>query len=140
MSPNPQPRCLVRELSLDVWLLDFDPASSGGLGGASVALDHSTGMASISGVHRNSNLPRRSTGELVADGLRQTTMPRPAILEAYNVELGTRYNLMSGGDGSGTLLGNLLEDSADTLGATIIRWEPVAAGKVWHLRVHLLYP
>ena len=140
MSPYPRLRCRVRQLSPFVWLFDFDLASPGGMGGASIALEHSTGLASIAGVHRNARLPQRSTGQLLAEGLDQTTLPRPTILEAYNVERVTRYNLINGGNGAGTLLGNLLEDTANALGAIIIRWEPVAVGTVWHLRVHLLYP
>jgi hypothetical protein len=38
----------------DVWFFDFDPASPGGRGGASVVLDASIGLVSIAGVHRNS--------------------------------------------------------------------------------------
>jgi hypothetical protein len=67
-------------------------------------------------------------------------MPKPAILEAFNVERGTAAALSAGGAGRGTRVGNLLEDAATALGGTVIRWEPVADASLWHLRVHLAYP
>jgi hypothetical protein len=67
-------------------------------------------------------------------------MPRPAILEAYNVERTTAATLAAGGNGQGTLLGNLLQDTAKALGGTVSTWEPVPDGAVWHLRVHLSFP
>jgi hypothetical protein len=98
------------------------------------------GLASIDGIRKNAHLPPRSTGALLADGLQQAGMPKPAILEAYNVERGTATTLANGGSGQGTLLGNLLEDAATALGATIARWEPIQDGNAWHLRIHLVYP
>lgn len=142
MASSPQGRCAVRHSPSDpdVWIFNFDPVAPGGLGGASVALDTALGMASIAGVYRNAFLPKRSTGELIADGLSQTPMPRPVILEAYNVEASTRYNLRNGGDGQGTLLGNMLADAVLALGGAITRWESVQDGKAFHLRVHVVYP
>jgi hypothetical protein len=119
---------------------DFDPAAPGGRGGASVRLDPTRGLASIDGVHKNVRLPPRSTGGLLADGLRQAGMPKPAILEAFNVERGTAAELSAGGTGQGTRIGNLLEDAAAALGGTVIRWEPVPDGSLWHLRVHVAHP
>jgi hypothetical protein len=105
-----------------------------------VALDLDIGLASVAGVRRNVRLPSRSTGALIAEGLGQTPMPRPVILEAYNVEESTRYNLSNGGDGRGTLLGNMLADIVVALGGTVVRWEPVPDGPRFHLRVHVVYP
>jgi hypothetical protein len=142
LPPSPSGRCRVRQNPADpnCWVFDFDPAAPGGRGGASIVLDPATGLASVAGVHRNALLPRRSTGELIADGLSRTPMPRPAVLEAYNVERKTRYNLMNGGSGVGTLLGDMLADTVAALGGTITRWEPVKDGNVYHLRVHADYP
>jgi hypothetical protein len=109
-------------------------------GGASVHLDPSQGLVSIDGVHKNVKLPPRSTGGLVAEGLQQVGVPAPAILEAYNVERNTAAALAAGGDGQGTLLGNMLEDAAAALGATVTRREPIRDGNAWHLRVHLSFP
>lgn len=102
--------------------------------------DPRQGMASIDGVHKNVLLPKRSTGELVAAGLVQTSMPQPSILEGYNVERGTKVVLIAGGDGRGTLIGNFLEDAAKALGGTILRWETIRNGGAFHLRVHVSYP
>jgi hypothetical protein len=85
-------------------------------------------------------LPKRSTGELLADGLQQLRMPRPAVLEAYNVEKTTEAVLRGGGDGRGTLLGNMLADTAAALGGTITRWQPVWDGSAYHLKVYISYP
>jgi hypothetical protein len=103
-------------------------------------VDPLQGLASIDGIYRNALLPRRSTGGLLADGLRQAGMPRPAVLEAYNVERTTHAALAAGGNGRGTLLGNLLEDTAQALGGGVARWEPIPNGNAYHLRVHLTYP
>lgn len=108
--------------------------------GASVLIDSGQGLASVDGVHKNVALPRRSTGGLLADGLRQIGVARPAMLEAYNVERTTRAALVAGGTGLGTLLGNMLQDTVTALGGTITRWEPIAGGNTWHLRVHVSYP
>lgn len=78
---------------------DFDPVAPGGRGGASIRLDPDIGLVSIDGVHKNSLLPPRSTGGVVADGLLQTFLPRPTILEAYNVERTTAATLTAGGTG-----------------------------------------
>ncbi len=67
-------------------------------------------------------------------------MPRPAILEAFNVERSTASALAAGGNGRGTLIGNMLEDAARALGGTVARWEPIKDGNVWRLRVHVSYP
>ncbi len=136
------PRCVARQSPQDPnrWFLDFDVAAPGGKGGASVLLDPAIGMASVDSVVRNALLPRHSTGGLVAEGVALAGMSRPAILEAYNVEKSTRAALAAGSDGQGTLLGNLLADSARALGGTVIRWETVPAGNALHLRVHLCYP
>ncbi len=119
---------------------DFDAAAPGGRGGAGVRLDPARQLASIDGMHRNALLPPRSTGGLVADGLRQTGVPRPAILEAFNVEPGTAAALRAGGTGQVTRVGNVLADAAVALGGTVARWEPVPDGNAWHLRVHIAYP
>jgi hypothetical protein len=119
---------------------DFDAAAPGGRGGASVRLDPSQGLASIDGVHKNVNLPPRSTGALLAEGLQQSAMPKPAILEGFNVEKTTAAVLTAGGDGQGTLIGNLLHDAATALGGTVSRWEPIKDGPIWHLRIHISYP
>jgi len=118
---------------------DFDLASPGGRGGASVLLDPAHRLASIDGVHKNLNL-RRSTGLLLADGLQQTAIPQPVILEGYNVEKSTAAAVAAGGSGQGTRIGNLLEDAAIALGGTVVKWEPVRDGTIWHLRVHIEYP
>ena len=70
----------------------------------------------------------------------QGGMPNPAILEAYNVERSTASALAAGGDGQGTRLGDVLEDTARALGGTVTRWEPIKDGNVWHLRAHVSYP
>lgn len=119
---------------------DFDTAAPGGQGGASVRLDPTRALASIDGVHRNVSLPPRSTGGLLADGLRQAGMPKPAILEGFNTERSTAAALSAGGTGQGTRIGNLLEDAARTLGGTVTRWEPILDGNIWHLRAHITYP
>jgi hypothetical protein len=67
-------------------------------------------------------------------------MPKPAVLEGYNVERTTAAALASGGNGQGTLLGNMLEDAARALGGTVTRWEPVRDGTIWHLRIPISYP
>jgi hypothetical protein len=106
-----------------------------------VRLDPRTGLASIDGVYKNARLPPRSTGGLLASGLTQARMPRPAILEAYNVvEKGTRAALDGGGTGQGTRIGDLLEDAAKSLGGAVSRWEPIRDGSAWHLRAHVVYP
>src|SRR5262249_18063350 len=53
---------------------DFDAAAPGGRGGASVRLDPGQGLASIDGVHKNVNLPPRSTGD---GGWKDSTSKRP---------------------------------------------------------------
>jgi hypothetical protein len=122
------------------WFFDFDAAAPGGGGGAGVLLEVALGLASIDGVGKNLLLPRRSTGALLADGLRQVGMGRPAVLEGYNVERTTRAALAAGGNGRGTLIGNTLEDTVRALGGAIARWEPVPDGNYYHLRVHISYP
>jgi hypothetical protein len=124
----------------DRWFFDFDPAAPGGRGGASVRLDPGPGIASVDGVHKNALLPPRSTGGLLAEGLKQAGMPRPTILEGYNVERTTAAALAAGAGGQGTLIGNLLEDTARALGGTVSRWEPIQDGSCWHLRAHVSYP
>ena len=103
-------------------------------------VDPSLGLASIDGVHKNVNLPPRSTGALLAAGLQQAGMPRPVILEGFNVEKTTAAALAAGKTGQGTLIGNMLEDAARGLGGTVTRWEPIKDGAVWHLRVYMDYP
>jgi hypothetical protein len=139
---TPGSRVTVRQSPTDPNRLffDFDPAGLGGRGGASVRLDPARGLASIDGVHKNARLPPRSTGGLLADGFRQAGMPKPAILEAFNVERSTVAALSAGGTGQGTRIGNLLEDAATALAGTVVRWEPVPDGSLWHLRVHIAYP
>jgi hypothetical protein len=105
-----------------------------------VKLDPGNGLASIDGVHKNVSLPPRSTGGLLADGLKQAGMPRPAILEAFNVEPSTAQTLAAGGNGQGTLIGNMLEDTARALGGMVTLWEPVQNGNSWHLRIHITFP
>src|SRR5437763_15840785 len=98
-SGNISPRVGVRQSPTDPNRLffDFDPAAPGGRGGASVRLDPAQGLASIDGVHKNVSLPPRSTGGLLADGFRQTGMPKPAILEGFNVERSRAAALGAGG-------------------------------------------
>jgi hypothetical protein len=134
--------CTVRQSPHDPgrWFFDFDTAAPGGRGGASVWLDAVSELASIDGVHRNTLLPRRSTGRLLAEGLRQAGMPQPKVLEAYNVERTTRAVLAAGGTGQGTRIGNLLEETVKALGGTAVRWEPIPDGTGFHLRVHVQYP
>jgi len=67
-------------------------------------------------------------------------MPKPRVLEAYNAERTTTAALANGGSGQGTLIGNMLEDTAGALGGTITRWEPIQDGNAWHLRAHVIYP
>lgn len=138
----PDPRVTVRQSPANPNRLffDFDNAAPGGRGGASVLLDPAQGIASIDGLHKNSRLPPRSTGALLADGLQQSAMPKPVILEGFNVEKATAVTLGSGGTGQGTRIGNLLEDAVRELGGMIGRWEPILDGNIWHLRVHISYP
>jgi hypothetical protein len=141
-SGAPSPRITVRQSppNANRLFFDFDPAALGGRGGARVLLDPSQGLASIDGVRKNVKLPPRSTGGLLAEGLQQAGMAKPAILEGFNVERATAAVLASGGNGQGTLIGNLLEDAARALGGTVTRWEPIRDGSSWHLRVHVSYP
>jgi hypothetical protein len=141
-SGNVSPRVTVRQSPTDANRLffDFDAAAPGGRGGASVRVDPGQGLASIDGVHKNVSLPARSTGGLLAEGLQQSGMPKPAILEGFNVEKSTASALAAGGNGQGTLIGNMLEDSARGLGGTVTRFEPIKDGNIWHLRVHISYP
>ena len=136
------PRVSVRQNPGDPhrWYFDFDPAAPGGKGGASVRLDPDQGIVSIDGIHKNVNLPARSTGGLLAEGLQIAVFSKPACLEAYNVEPTTAYALASGADGQGTPIGNMLDDAANGLGATVARWEPSNVGNAWQLRIYLLYP
>lgn len=136
------PRVVVRQSPTDVNRLyfDFDPAASGGRGGATVRVDPYQGLASIDAVHKNNKLPPRSTGSLLAEGLRLFGMSKPAILEGFNVERSTTSALAAGGDGQGTLIGNMLEDAAMELGGTVIRFEPIKDGTIWHLRLYIVYP
>jgi hypothetical protein len=119
---------------------DFDPAAPGGMGGASLRLHPDQGLASVDAVHKNVRVPKRSTGGLLADGLRQSAMPKPVVLEAFNVEKTTAAALASGGDGQGTLLGNMLSDAVAALGGSVARWESIIDGNIWHLRAHIAYP
>lgn len=134
--------CTVRRHPNDPsrWFFDFDAAAPGGRGGASLRFDLAIGLVSIDGIRKNSLLPPRSTGGLIAEGLTQIGILQPAILEAYNVERWTATVLSSGGIGQGTLLGNMLSDCATALGATITRWEPIQDGNAWHLRTYVIYP
>jgi hypothetical protein len=124
----------------DRLFFDFDAAAPGGRGGASVRVDPGQGLATIDGVHKNVNLPPRSTGGLLAEGFQQSSLPKPTILEAFNVEKSTAAMLASGGNGQGTRIGNMLDDTATSLGGTVTRWEPIKDGNIWHLRVHISYP
>jgi hypothetical protein len=134
--------CSVRQSTIDPdrWFFDFDAVAPGGRGGASVRLDPAQALASIDGAYKNILLPPRSTGGLIADGLNQVGLPRPAILEAYNVERTTADALAAGRDGQGTRVGNLLEDVVRARGGTVVRWQPIHDGTAWHLRVHISYP
>jgi hypothetical protein len=67
-------------------------------------------------------------------------VPKPVILEGYNVEKTTAAALGAGGTGKGTRIGNMLEDAAGALGGKITKWEPVKDGNIWHLRIHIEYP
>lgn len=119
---------------------DLDPAAPGGRGGASIRLGPAQGLASIDGIHKNVNLPPRTTGRLLAEGLRQSMMPRPTIIEGFNVEKTTAIRLDAGGSGQNTRVGNMLENAAGALGGTVLRWEPIRQGTIWNLRAHLTYP
>jgi hypothetical protein len=136
------PRVAIRQSPTDPNRLffSFDPAAPGGRGGASVRIDPAQGLASIDGVHKNVSLPPRSTGSLLAEGLQQTGMSKPTVLEGFNVEKTTATALGAGGNGQGTRIGNMLEDTARALGGTVTRWEPLKDGMIWHLRVHVSYP
>ncbi len=120
-------------------MFDFDAASPGGKGGANVLFDPSQGLVLLDGVHKNVFL-RRCTGSLIADYLRQIGFSHPAVLELYNVEKRTSAVLASGGDGQGTLIGNMLQNAGQDLGGTVVRWDPVPDGNIYHLRVHVVYP
>lgn len=135
-------RCTVRHHPSDPvrWFFDFDAAAPSGRGGASLRIDPASGLASIDGVRKNSILPPRSTGSLLAEGLKQVGMPKPIVLEGYNVERTTAAALANGGTGQGTLIGNMLEDAAAALGGIVARWEPIQDGNAWHLRAHVTYP
>lgn len=135
-------RCTVRQHPNDPqrWFFDFDAAASGGRGGASLRLDVTAGLVSIDGVRKNSLLPSRSTGGLLADGLKQVGMHRPAIVEGYNVERTTATALTNRASGQATLIGNMLEDLATALSGSVCRWEPIQDGNAWHLRAHITYP
>jgi hypothetical protein len=135
-------RCTVRQHPNDPqrWFFDFDAAAPRGRGGASLRLDFAAGLVSIDGVRKNSRLPPRSTGGLLADGLKQVGMHRPAILEGYNVERITAAALANGANGQGTVIGDMLEDFAAALGGNVSRWEPIQDGNAWHLRVHISFP
>jgi hypothetical protein len=67
-------------------------------------------------------------------------MPKPAIIEAFNVEISTALVLDTGGTGRGTRMGELLADRAKALGWTITQWEPIKDGQIWRLRIHISYP
>lgn len=138
--PTPTVRIRQNTADLDRFFFDFDAAAPGGRGGASVRLDFAQGLASIDGIHRNAKLPPRSTGVLVAEGLRQAGMPKPAVFEAFNVTKSTAAVLEAGGDGQRTVIGNMLEDAALALGGVVAQWEPVKDGAVWHLRIQLSFP
>jgi hypothetical protein len=134
--------CSVRQSPSDAhrWFFDFDVAAPGGGGGAAVYLDPGIKLASIDAIHKNVLVPRRSTGSLIAAGLQQAGMPKPALLEGYNVEKMTRAALAAGGNGQGTRIGTMLEDAVNALGGTVTRWEPIQDGSGFHLRVHVAYP
>lgn len=133
------PRVTVRRSPADPNRLyfDFDAAAPGGRGGASVRIDSAHRLASVDSIHKNGLLPPRSTGGLLAEGLRLAGAATPVILEGYNVERVTAATLAAGGDGRGTPVGNLLADAAAALGRVVIRWEPIPDGSAWHLRLHL---
>lgn len=122
------------------FFFDFDLAAPGGRGGASLLIDGSQRLVSIDGVHKNRLAPPRSTGGLITEGLGRTGITHPLILEGYNVDKTTTAVLNSGSSGIGTLIGNLLADVAEALGAEILRWESEREGGTWHLRIHLSYP
>lgn len=122
------------------WLLDFDAAAPGGRGGGCLLLDHNQQSASLSGIHKNALLPPRSTGGLLAEILVDLSLPRPNVLESYNVDKRTRTALSAGGDGQGTPAGYLLENTVKALGGMISRWEPEKDVGAYHLRVHIVYP
>jgi hypothetical protein len=42
-------------------------------------------------------------------------LPKPTILETFNVEKSTAAALTSGGNGQGTRIGNMLDDTAKSL-------------------------
>jgi hypothetical protein len=64
-------------------------------------------------------------------------MPKPSILEGFNVERDTVSPLIAGGIRSGTRIRNLLDDTAIALGGFVVRWEPIQDGTIWHLRAYL---
>lgn len=135
-------RVVVRQSPTDAlrFFFDFDPASPGGKGGAGIRLNPGIGLVSIDGVHKNGQLPSRSTGGLIADGIRQSIISKPTVLEGHNVETTTATALSLGGTGQGTLIGNLLDDIVTALGGVVMTWEPIRDGKIWHLRAHVSYP
>ena len=123
------------------WWLDFDELAAGGGGGGSLLLDATNGVASIDSVRRNDFLPRRSTARLVAESLRIAGLPRPAVIEGYNVShRPTLAAIRAGSDGRATLVGRFLERVANVLGGTIVRWEAVPNYGSFDLRLYLTYP
>jgi len=134
--------CIVRQSPHDAsrWFFDFDAAAPGGGGGASVRIEVDQEAVSIDGVRKNLLAPPRSTGVLLAEGLIQAGMARPAMVHAYNVEATTRRRLQAGERGPGTRIGNMLLNLAASLGGTIARWEPIPDGSAWHLQVLIAYP
>ena len=118
---------------------DFDPSAIGGRGGASILFDRILLMASIDAIHRNSFLPPRSTGGLVAEGLRQTNMPCPMILEGHNVERTTSDALEQGSRPQDTHIGKMLADTVRELGGEAVRWEAIRDGNAWHIRAYINY-
>lgn len=136
------PRVIVRVNPSDPNRLyfDFGLAAPGGKGGASILVKPVLGIVSIDGVHKNTKMPPRSTGALIAEGLLLAGVLRPNILEAFNVETTAANDLAAGGDGQGTRIGYMLHDVVTSLGGAIFRWEPVQDSTAWHLRVHVVYP
>lgn len=62
-------------------------------------LDVGLGLASIDGVHKNVRLPSRSTGGLMASGLRRAGLAKPVILETLRKRRAERWQREETGRG-----------------------------------------
>src|SRR5204863_6104527 len=61
-------------------------------------------------------------------------------LTPYSREGDVTDEQVYGGDGKGTVIGNMLEDTVTALGGTVLRRVPVQGGNAFHLQVWITYP